>query len=58
MYFTALLQTHMVARRAIRRLESLCDRYPDPALQAAVEALRREEEEWHWRADAAPLPNS
>jgi len=52
----ALLQAHMVARRAIRRLESLCAHYPDPAVKEAVEALRREEDEWQRRADAPHLP--
>lgn len=56
MYFMALLQTHKVARQAIRRLEDLCARYPDPALEAAVEALRREEEDCRWRVDVPHVP--
>jgi hypothetical protein len=32
MNLTALLQMHMVARRAIRPLEPLCERYLDPVL--------------------------
>jgi hypothetical protein len=53
--FTVLLQTHMVARRALRRMERLCEQFPDPALRAAVEALRREED--GWEPCPGPLPS-
>jgi hypothetical protein len=56
MNLTALLQTHMVARRAIRRLEVLCERYPDPVLRDAIETLRREAHEGPWRTDAPDVP--
>ena len=56
MYFMAMLQMQMVARQTIQRLESLCEQYPDPSLQEAVEALRREEQEWQGCVEAAEVP--
>lgn len=43
LYFVALLESQVVARQALRRLESLYRRYPDEALHDAIEALRRAE---------------
>ncbi len=41
LYFVALLESQMIARRALWRLERLYLHYPDQALREAIEALRR-----------------
>jgi hypothetical protein len=41
LYFVALLESQNLARQALRRLESLYQRFPDPSLLEAIEALRR-----------------
>jgi hypothetical protein len=44
LYFVALLESQNLARQAVRRLESLYQRYPDPSLLEAIEALRHGED--------------
>jgi hypothetical protein len=40
LYFVALLESQVIARQALRRLESLYRQYPDQALRDAIDALR------------------
>ena len=44
LYFVALLESQIIARQSLQRLEQLCQLYPDNALREAVAALRRDEE--------------
>jgi len=44
LYFVALLESQIIARQALQRLEQLCRQYPDQALREAVAALRRTDE--------------
>lgn len=44
LYFVALLESQILARQALQRLEQLCRLYPDQALREAVDALRRTDE--------------
>ncbi len=44
LYLLMLLESQLLARQAIRRMEALSERYPDPDLRDAIERLCRAEE--------------